>query len=280
LLFSTDLPLPASGELGPYEIGVVYRLDPERLNLVRVAGAATSMRNALDLTNGANVLERELRNPASVWPCGGNGKFLIKHGIAPDLYVVEQNGILRRIAGGSQTQPIPVGDPFFSSYGVGGIYCFPDGAILLGDGQFQKRNRDLVPTDYVRFKKVFGDEQVGELSQVLGTPLTVQAVRSGAAVAGRKVSFRILRGNGTLSQSEAITDGQGLAGVSLRLADRPGVVWVEGRLDTGATVVFRAVARFPVRPIPRIYSGGVGGAALSVPFLRRLAPGGIATIFG
>lgn len=278
LVQSTDFAITQGPDYGQY--GVIYRLDAERGDISRLAGTPGKAMNATGLAEGVDVRNRQLDAFPRSTPCGAGGKLLMSAAYSEHLYIVDERSVARKIAGSNLPQPTPTGDPLVSGYGLHGFRCFADGAILIGDGRFQRRTRELVPLDYLRLKKVFGDEQAGEISQVLPTALTIQAVRAGAAVAGRRVTYKILKGSGTLSQSEAITDGQGLAGVTLRLADKPGVVWVEGRLDTGATVVFRASARFPVRPIPRIYSGGVGGAALSVPFLRRLAPGGIATIFG
>jgi uncharacterized protein (TIGR03437 family) len=277
LLQSTELEWRPSPNQSFYQ--VIYRLDGDRGTIVRAAGSEDKQNYIANINDGVDVRNFILDN----WrfrPCGARGKLLLARPINGFLYMTDEMSLMRKIAGSNLPQPTPTGDPMRSGYGFLGAKCFADGAILMGDGTFQRRARELVPVDYLRVRKVFGDEQSGEIGSTLATEFTVQTVRFGRAEGGRRIRFRILRGEGTLSEADAVSDVQGLARTRLRLANRPGPVWVEAIADTGATVVFRAVARFPVRPIPKIYSGGVGGAALSVPFLRRLAPGGIATLFG
>jgi uncharacterized protein (TIGR03437 family) len=278
LVQSTDFAITQGADYGQY--GVVYRLDAERSSIARVAGHPGRLANARELTEGSDARERQLEAFPRTTPCGAGGRLVMSTAVSGQLYLLDERSVARKIAGSNLPQPTPTGDPMLSGFGLNGFRCFGDGAILIGDGWFQRRTRDLVPTDYVRLKKVFGDEQTGDIGMALGTELTVQTVRFGRAESGRRIRFRLMRGAGTLSVGETVTDGQGLARTRLTLTDRPGPVWVEASADTGATAVFRAVGRFPLRPLPRIALGGVGGAALSVPFLQRLSPGGIATLFG
>ncbi len=196
------------------------------------------------------------------------------------LRFVNRQGILEDVLRrGGATASDFLGDALRNGFAPHSYFCWPDGSIVAS-GFVDRVIRDVHPPNYTRLRKRAGDDQ--ELLQPgpLRSALEVEVTRSNQPVANQLVRFRIFRGAGELSQSQVFTDGQGLARVSLRLPSAPGPVWVEASIETGATVMFRALLRYPARPLPVLSSSSVVGAALSVPAVNRLSASGIATIFG
>ena len=131
---------------------------------------------------------------------------------------------------------------------------------------------------------VSGDLQEGGLQTALGNPLVV-LVRDqyGDPLSGVDVTFRVTRGDGTLSRSTARTGGTGRAETTLTLASEPGIHQVEASLVgfPSLTQTFTAAAAAtcevpppPTPPIPTTLSmvsgnnqSGEVGKPLAQPFV-------------
>ncbi|MEK7753992.1 MAG: hypothetical protein AAB654_18865, partial [Acidobacteriota bacterium] len=105
--------------------------------------------------------------------------------------------------------------------------------------------------------------------------------RVGAPVAGVSVGFIITRGLAQLSAGSAVTNADGVASVTITLGPVPGDVLVVASVPGLLSVQFQLTTLGAVvTGQPRILSGGVVGAGLSVPKVRQLSPNGLYTIFG
>ena len=72
--------------------------------------------------------------------------------------------------------------------------------------------------------KISGDTQEGEAGTTLANPFVVEALdEHGVPITGRSVTFRVIEGNGRLSVTNAITDADGRAQITLTLGPNPGM---------------------------------------------------------
>jgi uncharacterized protein (TIGR03437 family) len=95
------------------------------------------------------------------------------------------------------------------------------------------------------------------------------------------IAFAVTAGSATLSASTATTDNSGLASVGLTAGRTAGTVTVTATASGLAPVKFTITVKTVVSPdAPRIASGGVTGAGLSVPPVRAVSPNAIVTIWG
>ena len=151
-----------------------------------------------------------------------------------------------------------------------------DELVRLIEAQPQREPRTLTI--------VSGDLQEGGLQTALGNPLVV-LVRDqyGDPLSGVDVTFRVTRGDGTLSRSTARTGGTGRAETTLTLASEPGIHQVEASLVgfPSLTQTFTAAAAAtcevpppPTPPIPTRLSmvsgnnqSGEVGKPLAQPFV-------------
>ncbi len=127
-----------------------------------------------------------------------------------------------------------------------------------------------------------GNNQSASTGAKLPLPLAVRLTnRVGAPVAGVSVGFIITRGLAQLSAGSAVTNTDGVASVTITLGPVPGDVLVVASVPGLLSVQFQLTTLGAVvTGQPRILSGGVVGAGLSVPKVRQLSPNGLYTIFG
>jgi uncharacterized protein (TIGR03437 family) len=105
---------------------------------------------------------------------------------------------------------------------------------------------------------------------------------SGAPVGGVVVSFAVSTGTASLSAATATTGGDGTATIQLTLGATVGALKITAAAGGLSGVTFNLTVTQPVVTVPQptITSGGVEGAALSVPAVQALSTGGIASVFG
>jgi uncharacterized protein (TIGR03437 family) len=96
------------------------------------------------------------------------------------------------------------------------------------------------------------------------------------------VSFAVSTGAASLSAATATTGGDGTASIQLTLGATVGALKITAAAAGLPGVTFNLTVTPPVitTPQPQINTGGVEGAALSVPAVQALSTGGIATVFG
>ncbi len=88
---------------------------------------------------------------------------------------------------------------------------------------------------------VSGNNQSGVVGSQLAAPFVVYVTdEAGMKQPSVGVTFRIIEGWGSLSESAVLTDLEGYAEVLLTPEEPPGTVVVEARVSTGATVQFTA----------------------------------------
>jgi len=96
------------------------------------------------------------------------------------------------------------------------------------------------------------------------------------------VSFTIASGTASLSAPTATTGGDGIATIQLTLGATIGPLKITASAAGLSSVIFNLTVTQPAIIVlqPQITSGGVEGAALSIPAVQALSTGGIATVFG
>ena len=154
------------------------------------------------------------------------------------------------------------------------------GAVYITD-QFNDRIRKLTVQLPATMTISSGDAQSGPP----GTGLTIAvkvADASGAPVGNVTVSFTVSSGAASLSAATAATGGDGVASIQLTLGGTVGPLKIVASASGLPSVTFNLTITQPVitTPQPKITSGGVEGAALSVPAVQALSTGGIASVFG
>src|SRR5712692_6711838 len=122
-----------------------------------------------------------------------------------------------------------------------------------------------------------GGTQAGNTGDSL--PASVRLLDpAGNPIAGITVRFSVTQGSATLSAVAAITDLNGIATVQVKLGANPGTVSVSATAN--GLKLMGLVYRVVTGAAPRINSGGVAGAGLSVPAKTTVATNGIASVFG
>jgi len=156
----------------------------------------------------------------------------------------------------------------------------PSGAIYITD-QFNDRIRKLVLQVPATMTISSGDAQSGPPGTSLSIAVKV-ADASGTPVGGVVVSFAVSTGAASLSAATAVTKGDGTATIQLTLGATVGALKITAMATGLSSVSFNLTVTQAVitTPMPQITSGGVEGAALSIPAVQALSTGGIASIFG
>jgi uncharacterized protein (TIGR03437 family) len=154
------------------------------------------------------------------------------------------------------------------------------GAIYITD-TFNDRVRKLTMQAPATMTISSGDAQSGPPGTSLSIAVKV-ADASGIQVGNVAVSFAIVAGTASLSAATATTGGDGVATIQLTLGATIGPLKIAASTAGLSSVTFNLTVTQPVItvPQPQITSGGVEGAALSVPAVQALSTGGIASVFG
>jgi len=154
------------------------------------------------------------------------------------------------------------------------------GAIYVTD-QFNDRIRKLVVQVPATMTISSGDAQSGPPGTSLSIAVKV-ADATGIPVGNVVVSFAVSTGTASLSAGTATTGGDGTATIQLTLGATVGALKITAAAAGLSGVTFNLTVTQPVItvPMPTITSGGVEGAALSVPAVQALSTGGIASVFG
>jgi uncharacterized protein (TIGR03437 family) len=210
------------------------------------------------------------------------GDFYISHLRFPSIVKIS-GGMVYRIAGN--------GSWFFNGDGVPALSASAGWATQLAAGagrdiylvdETNSRIQQLVLNSPARLEIAGGDNQTVNVGETLARPLTVKLTgRAGPGVGDIPISFAVTAGNATLSAPAGTTDGSGLASVGLRAGGTAGTVTVTATASGLPAVKFTITVRTAVSPgTPRIASGGVTGAGLSVPAVRTVSANAIVTIWG
>ncbi len=156
------------------------------------------------------------------------------------------------------------------------------GSIYIADQNNNRVRRLSVDNSSGRLSIYAGNNQSGVPGTRLSVPLTVSVMDlTGAAISGVTVSFTITQGVAQLSARSVTTDSKGLASVTATLGMTPGTVTVLASATGLIPVQFQlTIEGAIVSGQPRITSGGVVGAANSVPAVQALSPLGLYSIYG
>jgi trimeric autotransporter adhesin len=197
------------------------------------------------------------------------------------LIADEGNSVVRMVLGGNIWTVAGTGNfPFDvesgSALGVSidpvGISVDSGGNIYIAD-EFNDRIRQLTAVVPASLSVTSGNMQTG----VPGSQIPISVIvkdASGNPVGGAIVTFSVTSGSAQLSAPAVTTNTLGVATVMVTLG--PG-----GNIQITASVGSLPLATFSLTSNgPQISTGGVEGAALSVPAVTSLASGGIATVFG
>jgi uncharacterized protein (TIGR03437 family) len=154
------------------------------------------------------------------------------------------------------------------------------GGVYIAD-QFNDRIRKLTLQVPATMTISSGDAQSGPPGTSLSIAVKV-ADASGTPVGNVTVSFAVSTGTASLSAATATTGGDGTASIKLTLGATVGPLKIAATAPGLGGVTFNLTVTQPVVTVPQptITSGGVEGAALSVPAVQTLSTGGIATVFG
>jgi uncharacterized protein (TIGR03437 family) len=163
-----------------------------------------------------------------------------------------------------------------------GVAVDSRGNIYIADRDNHRIRRLTADISATQLTIAGGNNQSASTGAKLPVPLAVRLTsRAGAPVAGVSISFVITRGLAQLSASSAVTNADGVASVTITLGPVPGDVSVVASAPGVLPVQFQLTTQGAVvTGQPRIFSGGIVGAGLSVPAVRHLAPNGLYTIFG
>jgi uncharacterized protein (TIGR03437 family) len=152
------------------------------------------------------------------------------------------------------------------------------GNLLVADAG-NDRIRRLTPVAARALAIVSGNNQSGVPGAKLA--LAVRVTGDGdTPIANAAVSFTVSGAGGTVSPAMASSGPDGVARTEVTLGLTPGAVTVTAASPGLPPVTFNLTINpaVPTRPAPRI--GGVVGAGLSVPAVRTLSAGAIASVFG
>jgi uncharacterized protein (TIGR03437 family) len=163
-----------------------------------------------------------------------------------------------------------------------GVAVDSKGNIYVADLNNHRIRRLTADISAMQLTIAGGNNQSASTGAKLPVPLAVRLTsRAGSPVAGVSVSFVITRGLAQLSASSAVTNADGVASVTVTLGPIPGDVSISASAPGVLPVQFQLTTLGAVvTGQPRIKSGGVVGAGLSVPAVQHLAPNGLYTIFG
>jgi uncharacterized protein (TIGR03437 family) len=233
--------------------------------------------------DGGPAASAQLKLPTSMAVDAAGNLYIADNGNSVIRRVSAATGVINTIAGnGKSVFNVESGTALGVSIDPTRIAIDPTGVIYLTD-EFNDRVRKLTVQVPITLSISSGNNQSGPAGTLLPVPLIVQAVdASGAAVGNVTVSFTVVSGTASLSASTATTGGNGLATIEVTLGATVGPLQIQAAVPGLPPLTFNITITQAVvtTPQPQITSGGVEGAALSVPAVQILSTGGIASVFG
>jgi uncharacterized protein (TIGR03437 family) len=235
--------------------------------------------------DGGYAVEAQLFLPSAIAFDRAGNMYIADFGNAV-VRMVTTGGLIRTIAGNGTLGPASGDGGPARAAAMNPIRLAVDahGRVFVSDS-FNDRIRLLTPMAVMpaAISVVSGDHQ----SAIAGMPLPARLVikvtdSSGAPVPGAVITFSVSPADAaTLTPTTALTLDDGTASTSVTLGMQTGALTVSASTLGVNSVSFSVTSNPAISPTaPVIASGGIASAGLSIPSVRVLAPGGIATIFG
>lgn len=288
------------GDNGPAKSA---QLDPASVTLDS-AGNLYVADNANHRIRKINLTTKIITTVAGIGTAGYSGdggaatsaQLKFPNGVAVDsagnLYIADQgnhvvrrvnasNGAINTIAGNSNfVFNMESGTAIGVSIDPSRVAVDSSGNVYIAD-YFNDRLRKLTLQVPATMKISSGNAQSGPPGTSLSIAVAVTDA-TGAPVGNVAVSFAVASGTASLSSATATTGGDGIAAIQLTLGVGVGPLSITASANGLPSVTFSLTITQPVvsTPFPTITSGGVEGAALSVPAVISLSTGGIASVFG
>jgi uncharacterized protein (TIGR03437 family) len=231
--------------------------------------------------DGGPATSAQLTLPTSMALDGAGNLYIADNGNSVVRRVSAATGVITTIAGnGKLVFNAETGTATGVSVDPTRVAIDASGAIYITD-RFNDRIRKMVVQVPTVMTISSGDAQSGAPGASLAIAVKV-ADATGMPVGGVVVGFAVSTGTASLSSSTATTGGDGTATIQLTLGATVGALQISATAAGLSGVTFHLTITQPVitTPLPQITSGGVEGAALSVPAVQALSTGGIATVFG
>jgi uncharacterized protein (TIGR03437 family) len=231
--------------------------------------------------DGGPATSAQLKLPTSMAVDGAGNLYIADNGNSVVRQVSASTGVITTIAGnGTFVFNTETGTALGVSIDPTRVAIDASGAIYITD-KFNDRIRKLVVQAPATMTISSGDAQAGPPGTSLSIAVKVVDA-SGAPVGGVVVSFAVSTGTASLSAATATTGGDGTATIQLTLGATVGALKITAAAGGLSGVTFNLTVTQPVVTVPQptITSGGVEGAALSVPAVQALSTGGIASVFG
>jgi uncharacterized protein (TIGR03437 family) len=231
--------------------------------------------------DGGPATNAQLKFPKSMAVDKAGNLYIADNGNSVVRRVSATTGVITTIAGnGKSVFNAETGTAIGVSIDPARVAVDASGAVYIAD-QFNDRIRKLLVQVPALMTISSGDAQSGPPGTSLSVAVKV-ADASGMPVGGVSVSFTVSTGTASLSTATATTGGDGTATIQLTLGATVGALKITASAGGLSGVTFNLTVTQPVitAPQPQITSGGVEGAALSVPPVLALSSGGIASVFG
>jgi uncharacterized protein (TIGR03437 family) len=231
--------------------------------------------------DGGLATSAQLRFPTSMAVDAAGNIYIADNGNSVVRRVSATTGIISTIAGtGKSVFNAETGTATGVSIDPTRVAVDKSGVIYFTD-QFNDRVRKLTVQVPATMTISAGDTQSG----VPGASLPIAVKISDASalpVGGVTVTFAAALGGATFFTPTATTGGDGVATIQVILGTTVGPLKITASAPGVTSVTFNLTVTPPIVtvPSPQITSGGVEGAALSVPAVQALSAGGIASVFG
>lgn len=233
--------------------------------------------------DGGPATSAQLELPTSMAVDGAGNLYIADNGNSVVRRVSAATGVINTVAGnGKFVFNVETGTALGVSIDPTRVAVDSSGAIYITD-QFNDRIRKLTAQVPATFTIVSGNNQTGPAGSMLPVPIVVKvADAAGTPAGGVTVTFTVSSGTASLNASTATTDLNGWATVQVTLGSTVVPLQIQASVPglPALTFSFTITASIANVPQPQISSGGVEGAALSVPAVQVLSTGGIASVFG
>jgi uncharacterized protein (TIGR03437 family) len=227
--------------------------------------------------DGGNATSAQLNRPTGIELDGAGILYIADWGNAR-VRKVDLTGAISTIAGtGDSHFNGEAGTALLTNISPYDVFVDGPGNIYIVDRE-NDRIRMLSVVAATAIVAVEGNGQQGLAGTELAMPLVVRVAGSGGIpVNAATVDFRVESGGATVSPSRVTTGADGIAKAAVRLGENPGSIVIVATVAGLPSVRFTATA-VSGAVTPRI--SGVAGAGSSTPPVQKLAPLGIASIYG